>query len=94
MVNGRRARARAKKRRAILPAMVTTPETPHVPYRDRIGSGATSSLHPYPHQKQRPLRSLIPQLLLASININGLTPESEWAVTSMLETRGYDVSYL
>ena len=41
---------------------------------------------------RQPLLTLIPQLILASININGLSPETEWAVSSLLEEQHYDVS--
>ena len=41
---------------------------------------------------RQPLLSLIPQLILASININGLCPETEWGVSSLLKGQHYDVS--
>ena len=40
---------------------------------------------------RQPLLTLIPQLILASININGLCPETEWAISSLLEEHRYDV---
>ena len=86
-------RKRFKRRQSRAPDMVTTQETPHVPCRARISKRSKPSHKPSVSHRQRPLRTLLPQLLLASININGLTPESEWAVNSMLETRGFDVSY-
>ena len=48
------------------------------------------------HSRQKslrqPLLTLIPQLILASINVNGLCPETEWAVSSLLKEQHYDVS--
>ena len=42
--------------------------------------------------QSRAITTLLPQLLLASMNINGLTPETEWGVTNLLEERHFDVS--
>ena len=44
-------------------------------------------------QAKRPsLLALIPQLILASMNVDGLSPETEWAVDTMLSENQYDVS--
>ena len=58
----------------------------------RVATTSASSKGSKAKSVRQPLLSLIPQLILASININGLSPETEWAVSSLLEEQHYDVS--
>ena len=58
----------------------------------RVATTSARSKRSQPQSVLQPLLSLIPQLILASININGLCPETEWAVSSILEGQHYDVS--
>ena len=37
------------------------------------------------------LSTLLPQLLIGAINVNCLTVETEWAVSTLLEEKKYDV---
>ena len=81
----RRAKHHRDARHATKPTQ-TPPTT-----RKSVKSGLTARCKRF--QAQRPsLLALIPQLILASMNVDGLSPETEWAVDTMLSENQYDVS--
>ena len=86
------ARRRKRRRQAVQQAMATAqvPANPSAVCDPNLGK---------PRSRRRPasgvpkkLLALLPQLIIASINVNSLTPETEWAITSILEGQKYDVS--
>ena len=100
-------RTRAERRRAVHQAMrpgsdstpargssrvTTTSASSKVSKASRVAATSASPKGSKVKSVRQPLLSLIPQLILASININGLCPETEWAVSSILEGQHYDVS--
>ena len=92
MPKSRTARTRAKRRQAVHQAMY--PAQVSAPVRDsgKTAPGGAKSKKLQAQRGRQSLLALLPQLILASININGLSPETEWAVTSILEGQHYDVS--
>ena len=78
---GKRAKRRDKRRQAVHQAMHPEP----------VATTSARSKRSQALGVRQPLLTLIPQLILASININGLCPETEWAISSLLEEHRYDV---
>ena len=92
MSKSRHSRTRAKRRQAVHQAMYPEPVSTSARKARRVATTSARSKRSQAHGVRQPLLSLIPQLILASININGLSPETEWAVSSILEGQHYDVS--
>ena len=92
MAPRRTSRKRAKRRQAVHQAMNPAQVPATTRPGGRTGPGGAKSKRLPAQRGRQALLTLLPQLILASININGLSPETEWAVTSMLEGQKYDVS--
>ena len=90
MSKGRRIRSRAKRRQLVHQAMHPDPVSD--PCRGPRKGATSRSKRSQARVVRPPLLSLIPQLIIASININGLCPETEWAISALLEEHRYDVS--
>ena len=94
------ARSRLKRRKAVHQTMSAASNSParnstssaafRAPFTP--AQGANKAKSPHARRGHRALLALLPQLVLASINVNGLSPETEWAVTTLLEEKKYDVS--
>ena len=92
MVARRGFRTRARRRQAVQQTMEPTPVSSSTRHSAKSGSSSARSKRMRAQRKCQPLLALLPQLILASMNIDGLTPETEWAVDSMLAGNQYDVS--
>ena len=84
--------SRAKRRQAVYQTMNPRPVFPAVRQVTRVTALRAKFKKSQGPSVHKPLLSLIPQLIIAAININGLTPETEWGVSSLLEGQHYDVS--
>ena len=92
MPKSQAARTRAKRRQAVHQAMHPELVSTSARKARRVATTSARSKRSQAQSMRQPLLSLIPQLILASININGLCPETEWAVSSILKGQHYDVS--
>ena len=92
MARSRTDKRRGKRRRAVHQAMVTAQDHASTPPGGNPCPGRPKSKKRPAQGRRQALLTLLPQLIIASINVNGLTPETEWAITSILEGQKYDVS--
>ena len=93
MSKTRSSRGRFKKRQAVHQTMHPAPGSASSRKVGRFAAIRAKLTHSRQKSLSQPLLTLIPQLLLASINVNGLCSETEWAVSSLLEEHHYDVSF-
>ena len=91
MPKSQAARTRAKRRQAVHQAMHPELVSTSARKARRVATTSARSKRSQARVARQPLLTLIPQLILASININGLCPETEWAISSLLEEHRYDV---
>ena len=92
MSKSRASKTRAKRRQAVHQAMQPDPISTSCRGSRRVTSTSARFKRFQARVVRQPLLTLIPQLILASININGLCPETEWAISALLEEHRYDVS--
>ena len=93
MAKSHASRTRSGRRKAVHHAMTMTGHPAHPPTSpptSRSILGRSKNLNG--KSKSPALMALLPQLVIASINVNGFSPETEWAVTSLLDNNKYDVS--
>ena len=83
---------RRKRRRAVQQAMATAQGHTSPSAVCDPGLGGHRTRRRPASGRPKTLLTLLPQLIIASINVNSLTPETEWAITSILEGQKYDVS--
>ena len=88
----RRTWRRVKRRKAVHQAMATAQDLAMTQPGGKPGPGGAKAKRRPAQGRRQALLTLLPQLIIASINVNGLTPETEWAITSILEGQKYDVS--
>ena len=92
MPMSRHSKARAKRRQLVHQAMHPDPVSTSCRGSRRVATSSARFKRSQALVARQPLLTLIPQLILASININGLCPETEWAISALLEEHRYDVS--
>ena len=92
MPKSRTSRTRAKRRQAVHQTMHHAPVSTPAQKVSPVSTARARSKRSSAQGTRQPLLSLIPQLILASMNVNGLSPETEWAISSLLEGQYYDVS--
>ena len=87
----RRSWRRVRRRQAVHQAMNTAQDPATTRPGGMTGPGGAKAKRRPAQRRRQALLTLLPQLILASINVNGLSPETEWAITSILEGQKYDV---
>ena len=85
-------RRRKQRRKVVQQAMATAQGHASLSTGRDPGLGRPQSRKRPAPVRHKTLLTLLPQLIIASINVNSLTPETEWAITSILEGQKYDVS--
>ena len=92
MPKSQSSRTRAKRRQAVHQTMHHVSVSTPARKVSQVSTTSARSKRSSAQGARQPLLSLIPQLILASMNVNGLSPETEWAISSILEGQYYDVS--